>query len=101
MKLSLLRAVLLAGAAVTRVLVASPTPEATVTFFGDGTLKSSTVYVDGLREGPSKQFYPDGAPRSQGSYAGGEREGEWIFWLEDGSVDAERSGRYVDGVLRD
>lgn len=78
----------------------TPDPEARpqLTYHGDGTLKSSTFYVDGVREGPAEQFYADGTPQSRGSYAKGEREGPWTFWTPEGVVDDERSGHYRAGV---
>jgi len=34
----------------------------------------------------------------EGNYQGGKREGAWIFRIEDGSIDAARTGVYKDDV---
>jgi antitoxin component YwqK of YwqJK toxin-antitoxin module len=90
--------VLCAGAVLAQRLFPASGAEPRLTYYADGTLKSSMVYVDGLREGPAEQFHPDGTPEWRGSFARGEREGRWTFWTPGGAIDAERSGRYSGGV---
>jgi hypothetical protein len=98
MRTVLVLLVLCAGALLARQgILPGPGAEPQLTYYADGTLKSSTVYVHGLREGPAEQFYADGTPEWRGSYASGRRHGEWTFWTPEGAVDAERSGRYADG----
>jgi antitoxin component YwqK of YwqJK toxin-antitoxin module len=72
-------------------------PAPTVTFYGDGQRKNATVYVEGVKDGPSEQWYSDGLKEWEGFYDGGFRSGAWTFWTEDGQVDLERSGRYEAG----
>lgn len=71
--------------------------EAALTFWGDGTKRSSTEYVDGVKQGRSEQWYVDGTQEWLGSYRDGFREGEWRFWDESGALDSERSGLYERG----
>ena len=100
MKPLLVLVMLLAGTALARDLAQpDPSERPAVTYYGDGTLKSSTTYRDGLRSGPAAEFFADGSPRSRGEYRAGQRSGEWTFWLSDGSVDTDHSGVYVDGAL--
>ncbi len=90
----------------------------TVTSAG-GDLVQETHYKDGVRDGHSRTWYPGGrvfldchyqAGEGRGTlqYPSGKRlgagacldgqlHGEWVFWNEDGSVDAARSGRYEHG----
>ena len=90
---------LLACAFLARDLVAAvgAPPSPTVTFHGDGTLKTSIVYVNGLPSGPAEEFYADGRPAWRGSFSAGLREGAWTFWSRAGEVDPERSGTYRAG----
>ena len=68
-----------------------------LTYWSDGAVKSSVVYVDGSREGAREQWYPSGVTECRGAYSHGAREGPWTFWNEDGSIDQERSGEYREG----
>ena len=36
--------------------------------------------------------------KSRGLLVNGRREGSWSFWTDDGLLDAERTGRYSEGV---
>jgi antitoxin component YwqK of YwqJK toxin-antitoxin module len=72
-------------------------PTATQTYYGDGSPKSSTFYVEGVKEGRSEQWRSDGTKEWDGDYKAGLRHGEWLFWREDGSLDSERSGTYFEG----
>ena len=67
------------------------------TYYGNGQARSTTTWVQGVRQGEAIEWHPDGKVASQGLYADGLREGEWLFWREDGSVDESRSGTYVGG----
>ena len=77
--------------------LASDGPAPQVSYWGDGRMKASTGYVDGVKQGASEQWYPSGQLECRGEYRDGLREGAWTFWREDGSVDAERSGEYREG----
>jgi hypothetical protein len=77
--------------------LASDGPAPTTTFYGDGQRRNATMYVDGVKHGPSEQWYPDGRKQWEGSYERGFRAGEWRFWNEDGELDRDRSGRYEGG----
>ena len=77
--------------------VTSAGPEPTVSFYSDGTCKSSAMFVDGVKEGASKAWYASGKQESEGSYAAGLREGPWMFWHADGTLDTERTGEYREG----
>ena len=70
---------------------------AQTSYYGDGSKKNVTSYVDSVKQGRSEQWYPNGTMEWSGEYADGFRAGEWSFWNEDGSPDAERSGRYEQG----
>lgn len=72
-------------------------PQAAVTYFGDGRTKNATCYVDGVKHGRSEQWRQDGSKEWDGQFESGLREGEWLFWCEDGTLDAERSGTYSAG----
>lgn len=87
----------------------------------DGSIGAGE-YRDGAREGPWRYAYPGGARQEEGSYVRGERDGRWTRWYEDGrvaaevhwkagvqsgpasywrrdgSLDAARSGEYVEGA---
>jgi antitoxin component YwqK of YwqJK toxin-antitoxin module len=77
--------------------VTSTGPEPTVSYYSDGTYKSSAVFVDGLKEGASKAWHANGKQESEGDYEDGLREGAWMFWHADGTLDTERSGEYREG----
>ena len=66
-------------------------------YYGNGKLRSSICYEDGLRDGPAGEWYADGARASQGAYEAGLREGPWTFWEPDGRLDEQRSGLYRAG----
>ena len=68
-----------------------------VSYFGDGTKKSSFTMEDGVRSGPAAEWHASGAKECEGRYADGRREGPWTFWHADGSLDQARSGLYRHG----
>lgn len=103
MRTAIVLAALLAALFLARNLLAgaSDGPSPTLTFHGDGSLKRSIVYVDGLPSGPAEEFYADGSPAWRGGYKDGEREGPWTFWNRSGEVDGERTGTYRAGQKLD
>jgi hypothetical protein len=72
-------------------------PSSQSTYYANGQIEIECATNAGRREGPCKRFYSDGRKLAEGNYAAGRMEGDWTFWLEDGSVDRTRSGRYVAG----
>lgn len=71
--------------------------DATVAYHSNGARKSSIVYVEGLKQGPSSQWYASGQVECEGTYLDGLRSGEWRFWDEQGQLNLERSGTYENG----
>lgn len=71
--------------------------DAQVTYYGNGRVKSSVVWVDGRRDGKAQEWYADGKPSAEGEYRDGQRAGRWSFWREDGSLDPVKSGEYAAG----
>ena len=55
----------------------------------------------GLREGAWTFWFPTGQVRRRGQYRAGGEEGLWEWFLEDGTVDNERAGRYLGGRLQE
>jgi antitoxin component YwqK of YwqJK toxin-antitoxin module len=91
------------------------------TFLSDGTLSEEITYYNGYRQGPWRQFFPEGRPKLIGSYKedmkdgpfqlfypnqeklltgfyiNDQREGEWLYYLEDGSLQKKRT--YKNGYM--
>src|SRR5262245_7270774 len=67
------------------------------TYYTNGQVEMECETRAGKREGACRRYYPNGAKQAEGHYADGKMEGPWTFWLEDGSVDATRSGSYAAG----
>jgi antitoxin component YwqK of YwqJK toxin-antitoxin module len=74
-------------------------PAPVVSYYGNGQMRASTSFVDGMREGPAVEWYADGQKLAEGRYQAGLREGDWTFWLPGGEIDRERTGTYVSGKL--
>jgi antitoxin component YwqK of YwqJK toxin-antitoxin module len=83
-------------------------------FYPNQSLKSTTNYKLGKKEGLYKEFYeakmimpPNGetnesylepsAPKIMGNYKDGKQEGKWIFYTKDGNI--EKTEFYKEGVL--
>ncbi len=47
-----------------------------------------------------KRYHDNGVQHSEGNFIDGEIAGQWSFWHEDGSVDEDRTGLYVAGILQ-
>jgi len=67
------------------------------TYYANGQVDTECETREGRREGRCAHYASDGKKLSEGAYVAGRMEGTWTFWLEDGSVDAERSGNYTAG----
>ena len=67
------------------------------TYFANGQVEMECETRAGKREGACRRYYPDGAKQAEGTYVDGKMDGPWTFWLEDGSIDSARSGRYAAG----
>ena len=83
-----------------RAIQASHDPNDTrsqATYYANGQVEMECETRAGKREGACRRFFPDGAKQAEGRYVDGKMDGEWTFWLDDGSVDAARSGRYAAG----
>ena len=94
-------------------------------WYGDGTLKAEGEFKDGIATGTATVFFPDGRPktrtrfdqngaseymelwndtgliwsRAEGPIRNDHRHGAWTVYNQDGTVNAEHSGTYVDDVL--
>jgi len=101
MKAVILTAALLAAAFLARGVFADLTqaPAPQMTYWRTGGPRSSITLQEGVRSGPAAEWHSDGTLESEGLYADGLREGEWVFWLDDGSPDLERTGTYSAGQL--
>lgn len=67
-------------------------------FSEEGQLELQSFYVDGVAEGHGTLWYPDGRVADRAVVRNGELHGTRVRWNRDGSLDAELSGEYVDGV---
>ncbi|MFC7843738.1 toxin-antitoxin system YwqK family antitoxin [Streptomyces sp. NPDC057382] len=56
----------------------------------DKSLVSLDTYVDGYRDGPSREWYEDGTLRSEGALSGGLPVGEFKDWHPNGVLAARR-----------
>ena len=72
-------------------------PSSQSTYYANGQVEMECATNAGRREGLCRRYFSDGRKMAEGTYAAGRMEGGWTFWLEDGSVDRTRSGRYVAG----
>lgn len=43
-------------------------------------------YLEGKKNGKSKEFYPSGSIKGEGEYKEGKKEGKWISYFEDGKI---------------
>ncbi len=76
---------------------ASTASQAQQTYYANGQIEMECETREGKREGACRRYYANGAKQAEGRYVDGKMEGPWTFWLEDGSVDAARSGSYAAG----
>jgi len=63
----------------------------------DGSPRSETHYLNGVRHGPHRAWYTDGQLREQGGYRAGLREGRWEFNDAQGAAILLRTGFYELG----
>ncbi len=75
----------------------APESRTQTTYYANGQVDTECETREGRREGRCTHYSPDGKKLSEGAFVGGRMQGSWTFWREDASVDAERSGTYVDG----
>ena len=68
-------------------------------YYPDGTVKSTSMYRNGIPEGIRKDFTPEGKIEKATEYRNGAIIGEGIV-LEDGSKDGPWKEYYSDGSLR-
>jgi antitoxin component YwqK of YwqJK toxin-antitoxin module len=68
-----------------------------------GILKAALVtsrgnYQKGVKTGKWEGWHANGKKRSEGEYdEKGAMAGDWQFWNPDGSVDAQKTGKYENG----
>jgi hypothetical protein len=55
-----------------------------VAYGANGAVRSRSVYVDGLEEGPAEVFHENGLTYYTGQYAKGITVGEWVFYDPQG-----------------
>jgi antitoxin component YwqK of YwqJK toxin-antitoxin module len=72
-------------------------PKTQSTYSANGQVESECETLDGRRDGLCRRYYADGRKMAEGRYVAGKMEGPWTFWLEDGTVDRTRSGRFDSG----
>jgi antitoxin component YwqK of YwqJK toxin-antitoxin module len=72
-------------------------PSVQTTYYANGQVDTECETREGRRDGHCAHYSAAGKKLSEGTYAAGRMEGAWTFWLEDGSVDSERSGNYAAG----
>tara|TARA_R100000005_G_C4980975_1_gene190748 strand:- start:419 stop:1567 length:1149 start_codon:yes stop_codon:yes gene_type:complete len=63
------------------------------------TLDKSKDMLHGEKDGMFRDYYDDNSLRCEGLYKDGEMQGEWIYYLQDGSVDAKyemKDGKLID-----
>ena len=65
------------------------------TWFGAGQLKSERLYVNGKKEGIHLGWWPNGCSRFMGHFENGLTEGEFLEWYYDGRLF--RRFHYVSG----
>lgn len=90
-------ALLLGGASGLTRGAAVAADDTQTTYFQSGQIQTRFTRIDGQREGAASEWYANGQERCAGEYLHGEREGAWVFFHSDGSIDAERTGTYVQG----
>jgi antitoxin component YwqK of YwqJK toxin-antitoxin module len=66
-------------------------------YFPDGSLKLSGKYSQDQKNGPFQLFYPNQKMLLSGFYKNDGRDGDWLYYLEDGSLQKRRS--YCNGNL--
>lgn len=67
-------------------------------YFGpNGEFAAQQWYQDGVLSGPSVCLHKSGFVESCGLFKQGKRNGVWLFFKDNGSVDTEKSGMYVEG----
>ncbi len=76
---------------------ASANSNARVSHHGNGQVKESTIFIDGLRHGWTERWYADGTLRAKGQHDHGKMVGEWVWQMPDGSLDQSRAGTYEAG----
>jgi antitoxin component YwqK of YwqJK toxin-antitoxin module len=81
-------------------LSAGSSGEVQTSYYANGNRKESVPLREDERHGLCRRWYRDGSLRAEGEFELGRMVGEWTFWGEDGEVDRERSGFYVDGRKR-
>lgn len=62
-------------------------------YFPEGTVRSTSTYVEGSEEGPTQVFHPNGKTYYTGSYLHGKPVGDWVFF--------DPTGQEVKRVLYD
>lgn len=68
-------------------------------FHKNGQLAWLGAYTEGQRVGVWEDYYPTGIIQSLGEYQDGERQGLWFFYDQDGEIDVEESGVFLNGEL--
>ena len=75
----------------------SSAQDAHLSYFGNGQAKEQTLFIEGLRHGPTTRWDSDGTLRAQGRYEMGKMVGEWVWNTPEGLPDPSRSGTYESG----
>ena len=66
-----------------------------MSYYPDGTLKYSIMFVDGHEDGEVRSYYPDGSPMEKFSYNNGKLDGAYEQYFQDGDIMAK--GEFKDG----
>ena len=60
-------------------------------YYDSGTVMMECQYKDGLLNGPAKTYYPSGALKEEGEFMKGSKSGVWKTYNEDGDVVSTES----------
>jgi antitoxin component YwqK of YwqJK toxin-antitoxin module len=63
-------------------------------YWPTGKLEHEWTYMNGVLDGPWREFRADGSEFVLGEYDNGKKTGLWMVYRLDGSVDETRSGEY-------
>ena len=66
-------------------------------YFSNGSLRSETPYVNGVRHGKAFNYYANGNLRSEINYVNGKQEGETKTYYKNGKL--EKVYTYADDML--
>jgi len=66
-------------------------------FFFDGSVRYVATYLNGKKEGPSKEYFYGGKIQNEGAFKAGEKEGLWKYYYADGQLQYQEN--YTNGKI--